>query len=464
MSHPINPHDPIPAARPDRPTTYRIDALAAADATGLLAAPASVMVHVDPLARETILARPGTASSVVRGRLSVRVMSRGQADSEPADGVIRVHRPADVILPGLVNAHTHLDLTSVGPLESARGNFPVFIDHVRANRPGEDSDIEASVARGVELCLAGGVVAVGDIAGAPRGRPSLTPFSALSRSPLQGVSFLEFFGIGLGEDAAWDRLLTVANSPAALGGSAVRLGLQPHAPYSVSPRLHARALALASERRLPICTHLAESPAEHEFIAHATGPQRRLLESIGLWTPDLLADVGRGKSPVEHLARWLSPQTTAVHLNDVSDQDLAILTQTSPRVIYCPRSSAYFDAPAHFGPHRYREMLGAGLTVALGTDSILNLPESSNLTARGGISTLDEMRLLFRRDATPSLTLLAMATTHGAGILHLPEAGVLLSGGSPMGVIAVPARTAAPNPLDGACLSDDPAELLFLSN
>lgn len=455
MSTPINSHQPIPTPLPDQPITYRIDALAAADATGILASPASIFVHVES---------PSHASPAIQGRLTVRVMSPRQADAEPSRGVIRIDRPDAVILPALFNAHTHLDLTSVGPLESARGNFPEFINHVRAHRPAQSSDIRSAVARGIALSLAGGVVAVGDIAGAPRGLPSLTPLDILASSPLAGVSFVEFFGIGAGETASWERLLACINASDPTGSPRARLGLQPHAPYSVSHRLFSKSRDLAIARRLPICTHLAESPAEHEFIANATGPQRDLLESIGLWTPDLLADIGKGNSPIEHLAHWLSPETTAVHLNDVSDTDLAILTNRSPKIIYCPRSSAYFDAPAHFGPHRYREMLASGLTVALGTDSILNLPQRAESTASGGISTLDEIRLLFRRDATDPLTLLAMATTHGAAALQIPQAAALLSSGSPLGIIAVPTGPATRNPLESAFRSDDPPELLFLSN
>ncbi len=465
MSHTVtHTHKPIPKARPDGPTTYRIDALAAADATGILASPASVIVRLDPLSTDHMARHAAPGLQAVRGMLHVRVLTPHHADTEPCDGRIRVDRRGCVILPGLVNAHAHLDLTAVGPLESARADFPRFIDHVRANRPTDDADIQASVARGIELSLAGGVVAIGDIAGAPRGYPSLAPFTALSASPLRGVSFVEFFGIGLGEEAGWERLMACIEAAPPNKRSNVRFGLQPHAPYSASSTLFAKSLDLASSHGMSICTHLAESPAEHEFIVKGTGPQRALLESIGLWTPKLLAQIGLGKTPVEHLAHWLSPRTTAVHLNDVSGTDLNILARQSPRVVYCPRSSAYFDAPAHFGPHRYRDMLAAGLTVALGTDSILNLPARSNHTATGGLSTLDEMRLLFRRDGTPSSTLLAMATTHGAAALDLPAAGVLLGSGCPFGLIAVPTEPTADNPLDGVCRIDGLPELLFLSN
>lgn len=379
-----------------------------------------------------------------------------------------------VLLPGLVNAHTHLDLTNIGPRphDPSRGFMP-WIDMVRRERPTEQADITAAVRRGVSLCRAGGTVAVGDIAGAPRGIPSAVPFDTLAQAPLTSVSYLEFFAIGNGlqrgmeamTDAALPALGRYVAKRFENGGFelSARLGLQPHAPNTVALAGYRHALDLAgAPRYLPLCTHLAESPEEREFIAHARGPQRDLLEALGLWNDAVASEIGRGLTPIEHLAPILATARsqwtpfTAVHCNDVSDSDLDILAGTGARVVYCPRSSDYFGAPERLGPHRYREMLARRIPVALGTDSIINLPAVAADPEFGSISVLDEMRHLHLRDGTDAATLFTMATLHGAAALSMPPANFQLApGATPQSIIAIDISDTRSGP-DGTPRTDDP--------
>lgn len=366
-----------------------------------------------------------------------------------------------VLLPGLVNAHTHLDLTDIGPRpHDPRQGFMPWIDMVRRERPTDDAAIAAAVRRGASLCLAGGTAAVGDIAGAPRATPSTVPYRTLAEAGISSVSYLEYFAIGDGLQRGIDAI-THAASLAGTSGSvprlgSARLGLQPHAPNTVSVRGYEHALTLArslgdSFRRTPICTHLAETPEEREFITHARGPQRTLLETLGLWNDAVAAEIGKGLSPVEHLAPILESASrfgvpfTAVHCNDVSDADLDILARTGARVVYCPRAADYFAAPVRLGPHRYREMLSRGVPVALGTDSIINLPPEAADPECGSISILDEMRLLHRRDRIDAATLLAMATLHGAAAIDAPAVHFQLTpGATPLSVLAIDISEAQP--------------------
>jgi cytosine/adenosine deaminase-related metal-dependent hydrolase len=379
-----------------------------------------------------------------------------------------------VLLPGLVNAHTHLDLTNVGPCphDPSRGFMP-WIDMVRRERPTEATDIAAAVRRGVSLCRAGGTAAVGDIAGAPRAVPSVVPFDTLAAAPLASVSFLEFFAIGNGlqrgmeamTDAALPALGRYVASRFESGGlePAARFGLQPHAPNTVALAGYKHALDLAgAPRYLPLCTHLAESPEERDFIAHARGPQREMLEALGLWNDAVAAEIGRGLTPIEHLAPILATARsqwtpfTAVHCNDVSDSDLDILAGTDTRVVYCPRAADYFGAPERLGPHRYREMLARRIPVALGTDSIINLPAVAADPEFGSISILDEMRHLHLRDGTDAATLFTMGTLNGARALHASTRDFQLSPGStPLSIVAVDISETRSGP-DGTPLGDDP--------
>lgn len=413
----------------------------------------------------------GGPIALVLDEVTGRVLSITPASELPRE-FLRSDVPLNVLsdfvlLPGLVNAHTHLDLTDVGPRphDPSRGFMP-WIDMVRRERPTEATDIAAAVRRGVSLCRAGGTAAVGDIAGAPRAVPSVVPFDTLAAAPLASVSYLEFFAIGnglqRGIDGITGAVLSAVERQSAHSVSA-RLGLQPHAPNTVSLSGYRHALDLAAApRKMPLCTHLAESPEEREFIAHARGPQRELLEALGLWNDAIAGEVGRGLTPIEHLAPILATARsqwtpfTAVHCNDVSDTDLDILSGTGTRVVYCPRSSDYFGAPERLGPHRYREMLARGIPVALGTDSIINLPAVAADPEFGSISVLDEMRHLYLRDGTDAATLFAMGTVNGACALDAPPGDFQLSPGStPLSIIAIDVSESREGP-DGALRSEDP--------
>lgn len=406
--------------------------------------PAHILITADGIADATINLGGATDSPaailVDRGASGRRVLAVAPLDEvltthPQAQRARRIDRPGHVLIPGLVNAHCHLDLTIIGPQpRDPAAPFTDWLRAIRDRRPTDPATIAASVREGVGFCRRGGVCVVGDIAGAVRGAPSIAAARALHESGMAGVSFIEFFAIGTGEARRLAELRGLLGDPWR-PSSGLRLGLQPHAPYSVSPAAYRAAAALAAAGGMPLMTHLAESVDEHEFIASAAGPQRELLRELGLWTDEINAEFGRGASPVAHLAAACpTARVAAVHVNGCSDVDLALLARLRWPVVYCPRASGYFDAPARFGPHRHRDMLDAGIPVAVGTDSIVNLPSGTDR-----LSTLDEVRLLHRRDGTDPQRLLAMATVHGAAALGLdPLLVSLVPGASPIGVLAVP--------------------------
>lgn len=345
------------------------------------------------------------------------------AAHEAARSAIPIDASQSVLVPGFVNAHTHLDLTHLGPrVHHPHDGFVAWVDQIREGRLNDAAAIRASVAKGIELSLQAGVVAIGDIAGAPGGVPSLEPWHELTTSCLQGVSFVEFFAMGKRWADQLDRLEQVIGAGIADGHqraddllhTRVMLGISPHAPNTVCLAGYARARALAKRHDMLLTTHLAETIEERTFLKQGTGPQQQLLERFGLWDQTVAATVGYGKTPVEHLAKELKQaRYLLAHLNDCSDSDLAYLAQTDAMVVYCPRASAYFAAALAFGPHRYKDMITAGIPVALGTDSIVNLPAGTEDPAGAGMGTLDEARLLYRCDGTDAQLLMAMATVNG---------------------------------------------------
>jgi cytosine/adenosine deaminase-related metal-dependent hydrolase len=144
----------------------------------------------------------------------------------------------------------------------------------------------------------------------------------------------------------------------------VRFGIQPHAPYTVGFGGFEHAVALGDERGWPLCTHAAESSEERALIGQGVGPARELLEMFGLWEDRLLASIGKGRTPIEFLGPALRARAWLLaHVNDTSDRDIETIAGAGASVVYCPRSSAYFGAAEHFEPHRYREMIDAGVNV-----------------------------------------------------------------------------------------------------
>ena len=361
-----------------------------------------------------------------------------------------IELPGHVALPPLVNAHAHLDLTSVGPLPFD-GSFAAWASEVRARRPATADAVAAAVREGVRRAVEGGTGLIGDIAG----RFGLDALGALRdeapRYGLRGVAYVEAFGIGsaTANGVAFFRSL---RGKAADEAGGIRLGASPHAPYSCGDETYAAAAASG----LPVATHLAETLEEERFVHGCSGPLADLLREVGAWTPELR---GWNVDPVRRILPLLRGTGAAVvHLNYVTDGALAALAAEAkgdrpPVVVYCPRASAYFRHPdAGRGPHRYREMLAAGIPVALGTDSAIVLGNAPT------ISVLDEMRFLHRRDGVDPTLLLAMATSHGARALGESTVPVTLPSGSVRTARALIAVDAAEG--RGSAVSDLLGEVL----
>ena len=388
------------------------------------------------------------------------VLAAGEFDEISAHPAAASARRTDmsrhVLLPALVNAHTHLDLSALGPRPYRPFlGFVGWLSMIRRARRRDTHTPGDAVALGCLMLRRGGVAGVGDIAGAFQ----TEPVQALRRSGIEGVSFVEAFGMGGRQAAAVEFFESLVNEGGGgvggvggVGGgggggriplqqAGIRLGLQPHAPYSAGLDIYRAAARLRRELGVPIATHLAESMPERRFIRDARGPLRLFLRLLRLWDPSYLEQIGQGKRPVEHLADVLaeaggferSGGWVVIHVNDCTPDEIGILASTRAHVVYCPRASAYFRHERTLGPHRYREMLDAGINVALGTDSIVGIPRGQ----ADRLSTLDEMRFLWRRDGTDPARLLAMATINGARALGLDESRFTLAPGPIAGLIAI---------------------------
>jgi cytosine/adenosine deaminase-related metal-dependent hydrolase len=238
---------------------------------------------------------------------------------------------------------------------------------------------------------------------------------ALRDAPLRAVSFGEIQAMARRRVLLDERF--AAATEATHKSDRLTIGISPHAPYTVEPHAYKRCLEHSRQTGAPLATHLAENPEEAEFLANGTGPFRHLWEAgVNAWDEKVPRHPG---GPIR-LARdlgLLDHPTLLAHVNYCDDEELAILAAGQASVVYCPRTHEYFGHP----PHRWRDMLAAGVNVAAGTDSCASSPD---------LNLLDDLRLLHRiAPEIDPMTLWQMATIRAARALRLEnEVGSLTPG------------------------------------
>jgi aminodeoxyfutalosine deaminase len=354
--------------------------------------------------------------------------------------VCRSHRAAEVIdlgesiiLPGLVNAHVHLELSG---LDAGAGPGGRFIDWIgslrrRIRRNGDRLAEVVSVAVGIglEQCRRFGVTSVGDIS-----QHMQITRSVLKYASIRCTSFGEVLGLA---NLKWryEELLPQAVDPGHASAT-LRIGLTPHAPYTVDLHGYRQCLQLAHDLDLPLATHLAETPDERLFLEHHAGPFREIWDSLGQWVEPVPTFAG---GPIEFAQSigLLDHPTLLAHVNYCDDRELERLARGRASVVYCPRTHAYFGHP----PHRWRGMLERGINVAVGTDSCASSPD---------LNLVDDLRLL-RRIAPefPAQSLWELATLRAARALRMEEQVGSLTVGKCADVTVFPVFPSdAPDPLE----------------
>ncbi len=337
-----------------------------------------------------------------------------------------------LLMPGLVNAHTHLELSACAPVPPPAS----FVEWVLGlySRAGlfDDDRLRAAVRAGAGQSLSFGVTCVGDVATRPHlSRP------VLAECPLRAVSFGEVRGIGSRAPLAAGMLQHATEPPPA----GVVAGVSPHAPYSTGRAAYEACLAAASATGLPLATHLAELPEERPFLADHAGPLRELLDVLGITLEGEATFAGSPVAWAESLGLLQTPCVLA-HVNDVDDDDMQRLAAGRASVCYCPRTHAFFG----HRPHRFVEMLAAGVNVCLGTDSRASSPDL-NLLAEAALA---------RRQAPslPATVFLEMITTRAAAALCQPVGRLVPGHWADM--VAFPAAAATPEAAAEAVLEQQP--------
>ena len=334
-----------------------------------------------------------------------------------------------ILMPGLVNVHTHLDYTVMrGLLEDLP--FFTWIRQLTLRKSVlSPQDWLASASWGAAEALAGGVTTIGDCC------DSGAAFHAAKLFGMRGIVYQEVFGIDESESVRkilFDLNEKVAALNALCSGTLLQIGISPHSPYTVRPELFSALAIYANEKDLRVCIHASESPAESELFFSGTGVIAEMFQRRGIkWiTP--------GKSAAEYLDSFgiLTPRAMLVHGVQVSASDRILTRERGISWAHCPKSNAKLGAGvAPLGiltgkrfPDTPGEQDDYLQKAGLGSDGV-----ASNNT----MDMFEEMRFsvlmqrAFRRNATSpgAKEAVEMATIGGARALGLDkEIGTLEPG------------------------------------
>ena len=354
---------------------------------------------------------------VDRGLITAVGAAAGNA-REPGRGVVDLG--SRIVLPSLVNAHTHLELSVFRGQLQAASSMPRWASELMARTARVALDETAIRAAAAEARRTGTGL-VGDISN------TLASVAPLRDAGLAGVVFRELFGFDEPDPTG-----LVARTCAEMGQRGVenpRLRLAAHAPYSVSPALFAALRTAADRERLwPLSVHVAESREELEFLRSGTGAWREILEARGRWDPSWVAGTA---SPIAYLdgLGWLGARTLLVHGVQLTDAELARIARAGATLVTCPRSNRHTGA----GSPPIARFHAAGVRLAVGTDSLASVADL-NL-----FSELHAMRRL--APSVPAAAILRSATQVGATALGYGDTLGVIAPGRRASLIAVAAAT-----------------------
>jgi 5-methylthioadenosine/S-adenosylhomocysteine deaminase len=313
-----------------------------------------------------------------------------------------------ILTPGLVNAHTHLDLTMMrGALEDVG-----FFDWVRTLTQIKrevlvDDDFRAAALLGAAEGLSRGITTFGDTA------DNDSAFDALLTLGARGIAYREVFGPDPAQlRESMDGLAAAVTSMRARATPLVRVGVSPHAAYSVSDELFKAVGEFAAREGLPLAVHVAESAVEDDLVIRAAGPFAEFLRGRGIPV------TRRAYGPIQLVdaAGLLRTGTLLIHCVRASASDVARLADTGCGIAHCPASNAKLG----HGIAPLKEFLAAGARVGLGSDSMAS-NNTMDLLGEARLASLQQRALTKKPDALPARAAFRLATLGGAEALRLDE-------------------------------------------
>jgi len=379
-----------------------------------------------------------------------RIEHVGRADSGPLG---EENNLGDVILlPGLVNAHCHLELTAMrGFLEDL--DFRRWILRLtNARRAVLDDDALLDSARsGLEEGVRAGVTSYADTSS------SGVVIRAMREAGVRGVMYQEVFGPDPAQCAA-----SIAELREKVAGlryletPLVRVGVSPHAPYTVSDDLFRATTELAREQRLPMAVHIAESELEQRLVVEAAGSFADGLRRRGI------AVERRADSPIQLLARLqvLERAPLLIHCVRIDGRDVATIADSGSAVAHCPVSNAKLG----HGVAPLAELLAAGVTVGLGSDSMAS-NNRMDMLEEARIALLAQRTRLGSSETPAAVDVLELATIAGATAIGIGDVVGTLEVGkqADLAAFALDPTYPAQDPITSAVFSVSAARAQFVA-
>ena len=333
-----------------------------------------------------------------------------------------------ILIPPLVNSHTHLEFSQLKTPLAPAVPFQSWISRVIQNRidlanqePLSDGTdpTESSISAGLNESHRCGVAGIGEIT-----THSISSELASRFAKQNVVSFREC--IGLQSEATRTQLRNCHDHLECQPANG-RHGISPHAPYSVHPDLFDNLIQLAVDRSAPVAMHLAETQDEIELLQHGTGRFAAFLQDRGLHPERVFGGGFRILSYLQSLARL--PNSLAIHCNYLSATECEFLIRhPNIAVVYCPRTHHFFQHQNH----PWRSLKAAGARVVLGTDSRASNPD---------LNIWKELQFVAVQNPDVAIEeLLPMVTTDAAKALNLPHEDFALQTGRPFDAVLLTAN------------------------
>jgi cytosine/adenosine deaminase-related metal-dependent hydrolase len=310
-----------------------------------------------------------------------------------------------ILVPGLVNTHTHLDLTAMRGTLDGLAFFDWVRTLTRARAELTDASLLAAARDGIVEGLLAGITTYADTA------PNAAGFDAMLDLGVRGIAFREVFGPDPAQaPASLAGLRQHVNEMRARETALVKVGVSPHAPYSVSDELFRAVGEYAAAENLPLAVHIAESEAESRLIERGEGPFADFL------TGRNIAVAARGTSPIDALTRTgiVRAHTLLIHAVRVRAAEIPALAGSGCGIAHCPASNAKL---AH-GTAPLAEFVAAGARVGLGSDSMAS-NDRMDILEEARLAVLAQRARGPRHDVVSAEAALRLATLGGAEALRL---------------------------------------------
>jgi cytosine/adenosine deaminase-related metal-dependent hydrolase len=322
-----------------------------------------------------------------------RVRFEDGAIVEVTAGRAAQHFPDAAIVPGFVNAHSHLEYSRYAGFGDGQPFGPWIATHIERKSRLDDAATRALARQGVLDSLRSGITTTADYSFSGAAAP------AAAELGLRAIVYLEVFGIDpAAAEQRFDRIRPQLDET-----ERVQIGVSPHAPYTCSVEVYRWCLSLG----IPVGTHLAESANENEWLEHGTGP---LAEIGAMLVPPT------GKRAAATLEPVLGPDLLCAHCVELDASEIALLAERGVPVAHCPRSNALLGC----GIAPVAELRAAGVPVGLGTDSPASTPS---------FDVFEEMRAAVylgraaekRPEALDAASALRLATLDAARVLRIDD-------------------------------------------